>query len=567
MTYFRKSNIFEIDFSSEGVAHIRMRNKLLFPALFSLCAKILFGQPAASPQVINPSFRFEPNQTVLSIRAKDVDALEKKYGNKIKIIYRHSGTKSFLVLVNHKNVFDQLKSDSTILFIDSHRKPREEAGLDYINFSFNRITKAHTLLPAMNGLNQKISIKEQNFDASNIDLINRSFITSVTPSAVSQHATTMATLIAGAGNSSYHTLGVVPQANFTSSDFNNLFPDDISVFTTKQISIQNHSYGVEVENYYGNEAEAYDKQMWDHPTLLHVFSVGNSGNSATSSGTYQGLGFASLTGNFKQAKNVLVVNAVDTTLTINSLNSRGPAFDGRLKPEVTAFGQGGTSEAAALVSGIAALVQQKYFQLNGKMPDASLVKASLIATADDLGIRGIDFLYGYGSANAYKAVTLIDQGNYFETSLPSNAQTSIPISIPASTGSIKIAIAWTDAPAVVNASTALVNDIDASLEGATVTYPWVLNSYPHVDSLMSSAKRKPDHLNNIEYITLENPAAGTYQIKINSNTLSTSAQKISVAYWIEPLKKFEWDFPSQSDRVESSKKKFACMAGSARASR
>ena len=82
--------------------------------------------------------------------------------------------------------------------------------------------------------------------------------------------------------------------------------------------------------------------------------------------------FANITGNFKQAKNVLIVNAVDTTLSINSFNSRGPAFDGRLKPELTAYGSGGTSDAAALVSGISALIHEKYQSINQKIPDASL---------------------------------------------------------------------------------------------------------------------------------------------------------------------------------------------------
>src|ERR1041384_1183825 len=102
--------------------------------------------------------------------------------------------------------------------------------------------------------------------------------------------------------------------------------------------------------------------------MVHVFSSGNSGQLQQTTGTYQNMSFAKLTGNFKQAKNVLVVNAVDPTLLINALNSRGPAFDGRIKPELTAFGQNGTSESAAVASGVSALIQEKYFSASSQIP-------------------------------------------------------------------------------------------------------------------------------------------------------------------------------------------------------
>jgi hypothetical protein len=38
---------------------------------------------------------------------------------------------------------------------------------------------------------------------------------------------------------------------------------------------------------------------------------------------------------------------------------KGPAFDGRIKPEMVAFGIDGSSGAAALVSGVAILLQQQ----------------------------------------------------------------------------------------------------------------------------------------------------------------------------------------------------------------
>ncbi|WP_040574034.1 S8 family serine peptidase [Pontibacter sp. BAB1700] len=96
------------------------------------------------------------------------------------------------------------------------------------------------------------------------------------------------------------------------SSFEELFPDKSETLLTQGISVQNHSYGVGVENYYGLEAQAYDQQSYQHPELLHVFSSGNSGDKSETSGTYANLpGIANLTGQFKTSKNTLSVGALD----------------------------------------------------------------------------------------------------------------------------------------------------------------------------------------------------------------------------------------------------------------
>ncbi len=530
------------------------RQNLILRFLITLFPLVGFSQVKLSPQLKN-NFKFETHNTVLSVRVRDFETFKKKYVDKI-VIHNLQDQSNLITLSGlHPRLLDDLKEDANVLFIDHHEKVKEEATLDHVNSNFNRITKAHFFFPGTAGSNQKISIKEQGLDTADIDLKNRSFATTVAPSTTSQHATTMATLIAGGGNSSWRATGVVPQAHFTSSDFSNLSPDNAIIFNDNNIYLQNHSYGVGIENYYGNEAVAYDLQVYQNPALLHVFSSGNSGQSKPASGIYSNLTFANLTGNFKQAKNVLVVNAVDTTLTINTLNSRGPAFDGRLKPELTAFGQGGTSEAAALGSGISALVQEKYFTADNQLPDASMVKAVLIASADDIGPGGIDYLYGYGSINAYKALRLVELNQTTKITLSSNDQISLPITVPASISEIKIAIAWSDPPATVNANKALVNDIDSWLyDGSTITLPWTLSSYPNSDSLLAAPKRKADHLNNIEYITLSYPPQGSYQLVLNSGTLTNSSQTVSVAYWLNDQKQFSWDFPDSTQIVEGGKK-------------
>jgi len=515
---------------------------------------VAFGQDKLSPHLQKREFN-ELTQPFLSISVIDSNLFKEKYAGKILIHQRHRRSGCFVISVQKDNVLSQMKVDPNILFVDSHLPVVEESVLDFVNTSFNRITSVHNFFPGVNGTNQNISIKELSFDPFNIDLINRSFTTSVSSSSISEHATTMSTLIAGAGNSSYKAIGVTTKAHFTSSDYTNLFPDNSSIFISNNIHLQNHSYGVGIENYYGNEAYAYDQQVYQNPALLHVFSAGNLGKSTSTTGMYQNMHFANLSGNFKQAKNVLVVNAVDSTLSLNELNSRGPAFDGRVKPELTAYGQGGTSEAAALVSGIGALVQENYTSMKNTLPEASMIKAILIASADDLGTTGVDYYYGYGSVNALNALKIIESNQLVTATLTSNTQVAIPITVPVAIKEIKIAVAWNDPPSTVNSNTVLVNDIDSWIDdGANITLPWVLNAYPDADSLTAPAKRKADHLNNVEYISLTDPAQGSYQLILKSGNLNGSAQNVSVAYWMRDTTIFHWDFPLPLDIVESNKK-------------
>ena len=60
----------------------------------------------------------------------------------------------------------------------------------------------------------------------------------------------------------------------------------------------------------------------------------------------------------------------------------------------------GTSQAAPMVSGVAALIISKY----GRMNPGEL-KNHIAQTADDLGKPGKDPYYGRGRINAYNAVT------------------------------------------------------------------------------------------------------------------------------------------------------------------
>ncbi|RIJ43148.1 S8 family serine peptidase [Pontibacter oryzae] len=443
-----------------------------------------------------------------------------------------------------------------ITYIDrGNRQAQEELELKDSDLAANNIPAVHGLYPALIGSGLTVSVKENPFDTTDIDFKGRVLPSAAFKEPHALHATTMATVIAGAGNSSPEATGVARGAMLSSSSFANLMPDDLATLNGQGVSVQNHSYGVGLENYYGLESMAYDEQAIANPKLLHVFSSGNSGSQTPTSGTYAGIkNAANLTGQFKTSKNTLSVGALTTDRTVGALSSTGPTYDGRVKPELVAHGVGGTSEAAAVVSGVALLVQQAYANLqNGQLPDAALVKAILINSADDVEQLWVDFKSGFGNVDALGAVQAVQDQRYFTGSSTQGETDKFILQVPEGIDQLKVTLVWHDAPAQPDAPVALVNDLDLRLQhtaSGSSWLPWVLSSYPHPDSLVLPAKRRPDHLNNIEQISLLQPTPGTYEIQINGYAIGQAPQPYSIAY--EYTSGLGWTYPANGSTLKAS---------------
>ena len=456
----------------------------------------------------------------------------------------------------NKRDLSELLDNRNIEFADLVRKPVDELLINNLDLSVNEISTVHRLSPALRGKGINISLKEAQYDVKDLDLLGRTFTSSPSSPNQSSHATTMATLIGGNGNSYIYGLGVAPEVRFTSSDYAQLFPDDSSVFYKKNISIQNHSYGTGIENYYGAEANEYDRQSYMNDSLVHVFSAGNSGRSTPIAGVYAGLiNRANLTGTFKQAKNVLVVGGTNRENITETLSSKGPAYDGRIKPELVSVGEDGTSGAAAVTTGLIGLLQQEYKNQTGSLPSSALLKSILINSADDLGNLHVDFDNGYGKLNALKAIRTIQEKRYQNGTISALQDYSFPVQILPSTSIFKVSLAWNDPAASINSAQALVNDLDIRLvdpSGNTIL-PWVLNSYPHLDSLSKIAVRKRDSLNNTEQVTVENPVPGNYMIHVKANQILQGSQGFHISYQAEASNTFEWTYPQFNDQLFSGK--------------
>ena len=465
---------------------------------------------------------------------------------------RNPGSASGFIISITKHELQDLSRLRGITYIELWRQAQTELKQEGLDLSLNEVSYVHHLHPDLAGSPMTVSIKENKLDSNDIDFKNRIIPNLEFLGDIDLHATNMGSIIGGGANSDVYSKGVAWDATMLSSSFIYLFPSQATFFQDHQITVQNHSYGTGIENFYGPESARYDELCNELPELLHIFSAGNAGDQTPLDGSYANIsGWANLTGQFKQSKNTMSVGATDSTDQVVPFSSRGPAFDGRIKPEIVAYGHGGTSGAAALVSGAALLLQQRYAEQNNtEIPPSSLVRAILVNTSKDIEAPGPDFLSGYGSLRLAGAISTIDDKNYILDDINHLEAKGFPLTIPDEVAEIKITIAWNDPATHFNASPAVVNNLDITLENlqtGEVTYPWILSSFPSSDSLIQPARRGIDYINNVEQITIEYPAPGEYIIHVHGTGVQNSIQTFALTWQLQADDTFHWTFPTRSD--------------------
>jgi hypothetical protein len=466
---------------------------------------------------------------------------------------------SFIVRLSNPSLLKKLIECELVTFVDVTRAiPVEETLNTLQDLSVNAINYVHHHYETIDGRSMNVSVRERAPEKGDIDLMERILESPLEDQVISFHANQMATIIAGGGNSSEDSKGIAPLAKVSSASFNSALPDPLEYFRDYDISVQNHSYGYEIENYYGFEAQAFDIQTNENLQLVHVFSSGNKGIESATNGKYSGLpGFANMTGNMKMSKNIIVAGGHYEDFSLDERNSRGPAYDGRLKPDIVAYGPEGTSDAAAYTSGVATLLQEQYKIENGALPSSAMVRMLLAASADDVAAEGIDFQSGFGALNARRAMDWLRSGQFFHGTVAADAYEEYEFDVPEGIEQIRVALAWNDPAAPPGSAIALVNDLDLEVitPDQTIYLPWVLNSFPHADSLTAPQKRKKDRLNNTEYITIATPTSGRYVVKVLGFKVEDD-QPYSCGYWLDTARVFSWTFPVASDRRESDKDTF-----------
>ncbi|MFZ9969391.1 MAG: S8 family serine peptidase [Bacteroidia bacterium] len=297
---------------------------------------------------------------------------------------------------------------------------------------------------------------------------------------------------------------------------------------------------------YNSSAVSIDAQLNSSPLLMHVFSAGNAGTSDHGYGA--GTGWGNITGGYKAGKNVIAVGNLRNTDSLENSSSRGPARDGRIKPDICANGYnqmstgpnntyqvgGGTSAASPSIMGTMAQISHAYRTFNGTRPPAALLKAAVLNTAEDLGNPGPDFRFGWGRINALRAVDLLQANRYQTGTLNQGDSQTLVLDIPPLTRQLRVMLYWADRAGVANATRALVNNLDLRVlqPGGSLALPLVLNPTPTVAALNATAIPGLDSLNNVEQVRILNPVPGNYTVQIHGTAVAQGPQ----TYWVV----YEW---------------------------
>jgi len=326
----------------------------------------------------------------------------------------------------------------------------------------------------------------------------------------------------------------------SNNNYANAFPD---LYVNDDVVITSKSYGNGCNAGYTSLSQELDQQINLHPSLIHVFSTGNSGSSDCGYGA--GSGWGNVTGGHKQGKNVIAVANLTSTSGLANSSSRGPAADGRIKPDIGAKGTSvnstvptnnydsftGTSMACPGIAGIMGQLYQGYKELNGGVnPSSALMKGILLNSADDLGNPGPDFKHGWGEVNAYQAIKILENNQHLSSIISQGGNNTHSIIVPSGVVQLNLMVYWHDIEGSVNAASALVNDIDINITNANglTVLPWLLDPTATATALNSNATHGNDHLNNMEQITIDNPVSGNYVLSVDGFAIPFGTQE----YWV-----------------------------------
>ena len=116
------------------------------------------------------------------------------------------------------------------------------------------------------------------------------------------------------------------------------------------------------------------------------------------------------------------------------------------------------------ISGVMAQLYHAYKDLNqNQNPNSALMKCVLLNSANDIGNPGPDFKNGWGEVNAFQALEILEDNNYFSNSILQGLVNTHDINVPSGVKEMNVMIYWHDKEACANASTALVNYLNSTL--------------------------------------------------------------------------------------------------------
>lgn len=443
-------------------------------------------------------------------------------------------------------------------FIDPPNRPENTPGR-----SLHRTNILNDGMRNLKGDGINISIFDeyasQHLDFSPGRLIN------VETGTAGSHGTHVSGTMGGRGLINPLARGMAPNATIYSYSYNGDVQVKMSTaIPTYTLISSNHSYydgqaiqcGVNGTNSaYSLRARNTDINLNNYPYHLHCHSAGNQQTACTN-------GWTTITGTGKSAKNNIVVANITTDEIISSSSSFGPMHDGRVKPEISSMGTNvfstytplnsygtisGTSMATPGITGSVALLVQRYKQLHGDtLPASSLIKNTICNTARDLGNPGPDYKFGFGRINSLAAVRILEENRYEINSISTGGMNEHTISIPEGAARLRVMLSWNDPAAAANVSVALVNNLNLSvINGTTTTLPWILDK----NNPGSNATKGTDNVSNIEQVTIDNPPAGDYVLRVDGIAITTGPSQEYYLTWFAEMPNIEVIYPNGPENL------------------
>ncbi len=496
------------------------------------------------------------------IEAKKAESELKRMNWKI-LRYSPAG-RLFELQINREDL-ERLAEMSWVRYIEKVSEPGSPE-----NFSSaiaNRASALNGMTPGnmiFDGRGVNVQLQDDGYIGPHADYKNR-IQKQFTSGNFGNHGDHTGGTVMGAGNIDPRGRGMAPGAQLYVYDYDPFNDSILSHHDKYGIVISSTSYSNGCNDGYTATAKAHDRSVITYPDLMHVFSAGNSNNSNCGYGA--GTQWGNITGGHKVGKNVMTVANTSELGVIASSSSRGPAHDGRIKPDVSAKGTSvystvnpnsyeyktGTSMSCPAVAGSMALLYNAYKSShNGTNPPSALIKCYVLNSAKDLGNKGPDFIYGWGLINNLAAADLILNDAYFTDSIGQNEEREFVINVPDSTAEARIMLYWHDLPALNGANKALVNDLDLfviSPAGDTLL-PYVLSSAPNTDSLRKPARQGRDHLNNMEQVFIDLPAAGNYRAVVKGYEVPEHRQTFYLSYYL-PKREIRLIFPNGGEGLDT----------------
>lgn len=533
---------------------VRLKKTQQYSQLYSIGIRAISQLPGSAKlgRELSQSISNQQPETILTLNVQllpavqwtDVKAHFENLGAALtKSIFLNQGLLQIRIAAKQVHAISQIPAVAYINTGNNQVVPlnQRERGL----FGLTNLTGSEAGGRNLTGSGVTVGVGDDSDPSTHVDnmknLFNRSPV-----SALYSHGMRVTGVVGGDGIIEEKYKGVAPKSTIISDYFDLILAKVPTYVSDYGMTVTNNSYytglvGCPGNSVYNELSVIVDQQIYNNPFLQHIFAAGNDGQRTCS--PYP-LSFGTIKSGYQTGKNIIsVADYHYGNDTLNTSSSKGPIEDGRLKPEITACGVNvystglnntytngyGTSFSAPFVTGVWALLTERYKQLNNNtLPKSGLLKAIVCNSADDRGNVGPDYNYGFGLINPRRSAEAIENNRFFAGTLVTGSNAAHVINIPTGARQLKVMLYWHDKEGSPSSATALVNDLDLTVTDGSTTYlPWILNPAP--SSVNLPATRGIDRINNIEQVTIDNPGTNI-AITINGFNIPSGPQEYFITY-------------------------------------